>query len=316
MIPRRAILAAPLATPALAQPSWPQRPVTLVAPYPPGGSTDNVARPLAPEWSRILGQNVVIENRGGAGGSIGAEMVSRARPDGYTLLLFPTAIFTISPQMMRLPYDPDRAFLPIARVAVSEAFIVLHPSIPARDARTLIEYARQHPGQLRFSSAGNATITQLQCEIFADAAGIQLEHVPYRGSGPGVTDLYAGRVQMACDPAAMPGLRDGRVLPIATFGETRHPDFPDTPTLIELGLARTGGMSWFGVAAPAGTPPDVAARIAATLEEALKSDAVARAMFLTGIRPAFEAGEPFLRRIQNDRAAFGPIIQRTGARVE
>ena len=316
MIPRRAILAAPLAAPALAQPAWPQRAVTLLAPYPPGGSTDNFARPLAPEWSRILGQNVVIENRGGAGGTIGAEAVSRARPDGYTLLLFPTAIFTISPQMMRLPYDPDRAFLPIARVAISEAFVVIHPSVPARDARTLIEYARRNPGQIRFSSAGNATITQLQCEIFGDAAGIQLEHVPYRGSGPGITDLYAGRVQMACDPAAVPGIRDNRVIPIATFGDARHPDFPDVPTLMELGLTDRGGMSWFGVAAPAGTPPEVAARIAATLEEALRSEQVARAMALTGIRPAFETGEAFLRRIQNDRAAFGPIIQRTGARVE
>lgn len=318
MIHRRSLLAAPLAAPALAtaQAAWPNRPVTLVAPYPPGGSTDNVARPLAPEWSRVIGQNVVIENRGGAGGSIGAEMVSRARPDGHTLLLFPTAIFTISPHMMTLPYDVDRAFLPIARVAASDAFVIIHPSVPARDVRALIAHARAHPGELRFGSAGNGTITQLQCEIFAEAAGIRLEHVPYRGSGPSVTDLYAGRIQMVCDPAAIPAMRDGRVLGVASFGEQRHPEFANIPTLMELGLADRGAMSWFGVAAPAGTPPEVAARIAATLDEALKPEAVARAMAVSGLRPAFEAGEAFVRRIRNDREIFGAVVRRTGARVE
>lgn len=318
MTGRRALLAASLGAPALAraQPAWPTRPVTLLAPYPPGGSTDNVARPLAPEWSRVIGQNVVIENRGGAGGTIGAEMVSRARPDGHTLLLFPTAIFTISPHMMQLPYDVDRAFLPIARVAASDAFVIIHPSVPARDVRALIAHARERPGQLRFGSAGNGTITQLQCEIFAEAAGIRLEHVPYRGSGPSVTDLYAGRIQMVCDPAAIPAMRDGRVLGIATFGERRHPEFPDVPTLMELGLADRGGMSWFGVAAPAGTPPEVAARIAATLEEALKPEAVARTMAVSGLRPAFESGEAFVQRIRNEREIFGAVVRRTGARVE
>lgn len=315
---RRALLPLAFAAPSLAgaQPAWPTRNVTLVAPYPPGGSTDNVARPLAPEWSRILGQNVVIENRGGAGGSIGAEMVSRARPDGHTLLLFPTAIFTISPHMMTLPYDVDRAFVPIARVAASDAFVVIHPSVPARDMRTLIAYARERPGEIRFGSAGNGTITQLQCEIFAESAGIRLEHVPYRGSGLSVTDLYAGRIQMVCDPAAIPAMRDGRVLGMASFGEQRHPEFPTIPTLMELGLAERGAMSWFGVAAPAGTPPDIAARIAATLEEALKPEAVARALAVSGLRPAFETGGAFLQRIRSEREIFSAVVRRTGARVE
>ena len=318
MIRRRAFIAAGVAAPSIvhAQPAWPSRPVTLVVPYPPGGSTDNVARPLAPEWSRVLGQNVVIENRGGAGGSIGAEMVSRARPDGHTLLLFPTAIFTISPHMMTLPYDTDRAFTPIARVASSDAFVIVHPSVPARDMRALVAHARAHPGDIRFGSAGNGTITQLQCEMFAEAAGIRLEHVPYRGSGPSVTDLYAGRIQMVCDPAAIPAMRDGRVLGMASFGDQRHPEFPNIPTLLELGLAERGAMSWFGIAAPAGTPPEIAARIAATLEPALRPEAVARAMAVSGLRPTFESGEPFMARIRNDREIFGAVVRRTGARVE
>lgn len=304
-----------LARPALAQPAWPNRPVTLVVPYPPGGSTDNVARPLMQEWSRVIGETIVIENRGGAGGTIGAEMVSRARPDGHTLLLFPTAIFTISPTMMRPPYDVDRDFAPIARVAASDAFVVVNQSVPARTIQELVAYGKANPGRLRFGSAGNGTITQMQCEIFGDAAGIQLEHVPYRGSGLSVNDLVAGHIQMICDPAALPMVRDGRVRALASFGDQRHPEFPDVPTLMEVGLAERGAMSWFGIAAPAATPPAIRARIAASLEEALKSEQVARGMAIGGLRPAFEMGEAFANRITRDRTIFAEIIRRTGAGV-
>lgn len=304
-----------LARPALAQRDWPQRQVTLVVPYPPGGSTDNVARPLVQEWSRIIGETVVIENRGGAGGTIGAEVVSRARPDGHTLLLFPTAVFTISPLMMRPPYDVDRDFTPIARVASSDAFVIVNDTVPARTIRELVDYAKARPGQLRFGSAGNGTITQLQCEIFAAAAGIRLEHVPYRGSGLSVNDLVAGHIQMICDPAALPQVRNGRLRALASFGDTRHPEFPDVPTLMEMGLAERGAMSWFGVAAPAGLPPAARARIASSLEQALKSEQVARALAIGGLRPAFETGEPFANRITRDRAIFADVIRRTGAGV-
>ena len=258
---------------------------------------------------------MVIENRGGAGGTIGADLVARARPDGHTLLLFPTAIFTISPTMMQLPYDVDRAFVPIARVAASDAFIIIHPSVPARHIRELVALAKQKPGELRFGSAGNGTITQLQCEIFAEAAGIKLEHVPYRGSGQSFIDLLAGRIQMICDPAALPGVRDGRLIALASFGDRRHEEFKDVPTLMELGLAERGAMSWFGIAAPAGTPPDIQARIMATLEESLRAPAVAAGMAIGGLRPAFETGDAFTRRIREDRAVFQGVIERTGAKV-
>jgi tripartite-type tricarboxylate transporter receptor subunit TctC len=317
---RRALapFGAALLAPALAraQAAWPQRPVVLLVPYPPGGSTDNVARPLMQEWSRVIGETIVIENRGGAGGTIGAEVVSRARPDGHMLLLFPTAIFTISPHMMRPPYDVDRDFAPIARVAASDAFIVINPArLPVRTIRELVDHAKANPGQVRFGSAGNGTITQMQCEIFGMAAGIRLEHVPYRGSALSVNDLMAGHIQMVCDPAALPAVREGRLRALATFGEQRHPEFPDVPTLMEMGLAERGAMSWFGIAAPAGTPPAIQARIADSLEQALKSEAVARALAIGGLRPAFEKGEAFASRIARDRAIFGDIIRRTGAGV-
>lgn len=300
---------------AFAQPAWPNRLISLIVPYPPGGSTDNVARPLVQEWGKVLGQTLVIENRGGAGGTIGADLVARARPDGHTLLLFPTAIFTISPHMMQLPYDVDRAFVPIARVAASDAFVIIHPSVPARHIRDLVAFAKQRPGELRFGSAGNGTITQLQCEIFAEAAGIKLEHVPYRGSGQSLIDLLAGRIQVICDPAALPGVRDGRLIALASFGDRRHEEFKDVPTLMELGLAERGAMSWFGIAAPAGIAPEVQARIIASLQESLRAPTVASGMAVGGLRPAFETGEAFRRRIQEDRAVFHGVIERTGAKV-
>lgn len=317
---RRALapLGAALLAPAVAraQAVWPQRQVVLMVPYPPGGSTDNVARPLMQEWTKVINETIVIENRGGAGGTIGAEAVSRARPDGHMLLLFPTAIFTISPHMMRPPYDVDRDFAPIARVAASDAFVITNPTrVPARTIQELVEYGKANPGQLRFGSAGNGTITQMQCEIFGMAAGVQLEHVPYRGSGLSVNDLMAGHIQMICDPAALPAVRDGRLRALATFGEQRHPEFPDVPTLMEVGLAERGAMSWFGIAAPAGTPPAVQARIAESLEQALKPEHVARALAIGGLRPAFETGEAFANRIRRDRGIFGDIIRRTGAGV-
>jgi tripartite-type tricarboxylate transporter receptor subunit TctC len=217
--------------------------------------------------------------------------------------------------MMRPPYDVDRDFTPIARVAASDAFVIVNPSVPARSIRELVEHAKARPGQIRFGSAGNGTITQLQCEIFAEAAGIRLEHVPYRGSGLSVNDLVAGHIQMICDPAALPMVRDGRLRALASFGDTRHPEFPDVPTLMELGLAQHGAMSWFGIAAPAGLPAPVRARIAATLGQALQSDQVARGMAIGGLRPAFETGEPFAERITRDRAIFADVIRRTGAGV-
>lgn len=315
---RRGLLAG-LALPAVARAQsapWPQRPVTLIVPYPPGGSTDNVSRPIQQPLAAALGQNVVIENRGGAGGSIGAAVVAAARPDGYTLLVWPTAVMTISPHMMRLPYDPARDFTPVAMLAFSEAAVALHPRVPARTMPELIAYGRANPGALRFSSAGNGTITQMIGELFAEAAGIRIEHVPYRGSAPALTALLAGDVEMQFDPVAIPAVKDGRVIGLATTGETRNAELPNLPTLKELGLAGEGAQSFFAMAGPAGLPAEVVARLATALEGVLALPEVARAMQPVGLRPQFETGEAFGRRIARDRAIFGDAVRRTGAKAE
>ncbi|WP_158295453.1 tripartite tricarboxylate transporter substrate binding protein [Crenalkalicoccus roseus] len=319
-LPRRGLpaLAAALALPAAARAreAWPSRQVTLVAPYPPGGSTDNVARPIAPKLAEVLGQNVIIENRGGAGGTIGSAAVAQARPDGYTLLVFPTAVMTISPHMMRLPYDVERDFTPVCMLAVSDGVMAMHPRVPARNMEEFLAHARANPGRLRFASAGNGTITQLTGEIFAHAAGITLEHVPYRGSAPALTGLLAGDVELQFDPIAIPAVKDGRLVGLATTGERRSQELPDLPTLRELGLFGEGGISFFGLAGPAGLPEAVVARLVEALEKVLAMPEVARAMAPVGLRPQMEAGEAFRRRIENDRAIFAEAVRRTGARVE
>jgi tripartite-type tricarboxylate transporter receptor subunit TctC len=285
-------------------------------PYPPGGSSDNAARPVAAKLSEALGQPVVIENRGGAGGSVGAAAVAQARPDGYTLLVFPTAVLTISPHMMALPYDAARAFTPVSMLAFGDAVVAMHPSVPARSVSELIAYAKTSPTPLRFGSAGNGTITQMTGELFAEAAGIRLEHVPYRGSAPALTDLLAGRVQLQFDPVAMPAIKDGRLIGLAVVGDRRSAELPELPTLQELGVGGEAGLSFFGLAGPAGLPPDVVERLTAALRQVLAAPGVARAMAPVGLRPNFEAGEAFAERLRRDRELFGAAVRRTGAKSE
>ncbi len=321
-IGRRGLVTLAAAAPALAFPQragsqqdWPSRPITMIVPYPPGGTSDLSARSVTQKLGEILGQSIVIENRAGAGGSIGAEVVSRARPDGYTLLTFPTAVLTISPHIMNLSYDPATAFTPVAMITVAHGVIAAHPSLPFRDAAGLVAYAKAHPGQLRFGSAGNGTITQLSGEMFAEAAGIRLEHVPYRGSAPSLTDLLAGRVQLLFDSVAIPAIHDGRLVAIATIAETRNPQLPDVPTLRELGFRQAEALPWFGVAAPAGLPLPILDRLASALEATLAAPGVARAMAPMGLTPSFEAGEAFPDRIRRERDMYGAVVRRIGARA-
>ena len=313
---RRAILlagGAVLAAPRIAagQGTWPNRPVTMVVPYPPGGTTDLSIRPVAEPLSRILGQPVVIENRAGAGGTIGANAVAQAR-DGHTFLAFPVAVMTVAQHVMRLPFDPATALLPVAMTSIAYNVVAAHPSVPFTDVAGLIAHARANPGQLRFGSAGNGTITQLSGEVFAEAVGIRIEHVPYRGSAPSLTDLLAGRVQLLFDPVAIPAVKDGRLRALATIADRRNPDLPDVPTLAELGHPNAVVVPWYGVAAPAGTPQAVVDRLADAVGQALADPAAARGMAPMGMSPFFEKGEAFATRVARERERFGALVRRLG----
>ena len=314
-IRRRPLLAASivLAAPrvAQAQGAWPNRPITMVVPYPPGGTTDLSIRPIAEPLGRILGQPIVIENRAGAGGTIGAHHVAQAR-DGHSFLAFPTAVMVIAQHVMNLPFDPATAFVPVAMTSFAYGIIAANPSVPFRDVARLIAFARANPGALRFGSAGNGTITQLSGELFAEVTGIRLEHVPYRGSAPSLTDLLGGRVQLLFDAVALPAVREGRAIGIATLAERRNPDLPDLPTLADVGHPDALAVPWYGVMAPAGTPPAVVDRLASALEESLALPAAATGMALMSMAPFFERSEVFANRLERERACYGALVRKLG----
>jgi tripartite-type tricarboxylate transporter receptor subunit TctC len=222
-------------------------------------------------------------------------------------------VFTISQHIMNLPYDPATAFTPVAMVTYAYGVVAAHPSVPFRDVAGLVAYAKAHPGQLRFGSAGNGTITQLSGVLFAGVTGIQIEHVPYRGSAPSLTDMLAGRVQLLFDAVAIPAIREGRLVALATNAETRNPLLPDVPTLRELGLQRAETVAWFGIAAPTGLPAPILTRLVAALEKVMQMPEVAQQMAPMGLVPSFEAGEAFANRIRADRERYGEAVRQTGA---
>ncbi|HWX49375.1 MAG TPA: tripartite tricarboxylate transporter substrate binding protein [Roseomonas sp.] len=319
---RRDLVAATLGTTlaaahgASAQGGYPDHPITLIVPFPPGGTSDNVARLVAQRLGAQMGQTWVVENRPGAGATLGADLVARARPDGYTLLATTTAILTITPHVMAVPYDPFRSFTLLAMTAASNGVLAVHPSVPARSVAELVAYARAHPGELRFGSAGNGTITHLGGERFAQVAGIEIEHIPYRGSAQALTDLLAGRIQMIFDQVAVQAVQEGRLVGLAVTGERRNPLLPDLPTLRETGYGAEGGVSWFGLLGPAGLPGPIAARLKREIEAAVAAPEVRDTMVRMGLEPHFETGEVLRARIRADHEAFGAVVRRAQVKVD
>jgi tripartite-type tricarboxylate transporter receptor subunit TctC len=300
---------------ARAQPTdYPNRSVTVIVPFTPGGAADTAARVVAKGLTERLGQSFVVENRPGAGSTLGATMVARAAPDGYTLLAHSTGATLIGPHFMDVPYDTFRSFTPIAMTCQSNSVVAAHPSVPFRDIAGLIAYAKANPGKLRFGSSGNGTITHLFGEIFKLEAGVDIEHVPYRGSSPALVDLLAGRVELIFDTIATEPVRQGRLIGLAVVGETRSPSIPDVPTLGELGYNRGGAVSWFGLAAPAGLPPAILAKLEREIEAVCATPEAAEAMARLALTPRFEAGERLRARWRREYDIFGEVIRRAGVR--
>jgi tripartite-type tricarboxylate transporter receptor subunit TctC len=243
---------------------YPSRPVTLVVPYPPGGTTDIVARLVAPKISEQIGQPIVIENRAGAGGTIGAGFVAKATPDGYTLLLgTPPDQVTAQFLTKQIAYDPARDFTPISLLVRGPNVLVINPNVPARTVGEFIALARQQPGKLNFASAGKGNTSHLSGELFKSRAGIDITHVPYRGNAPASQDLLAGHVQALFEaPAASLGnIREGRVRPLAVTSGQRLKTLPGVPTFAEAGVSGVEVYTWFSILAPAKTPPDIIAKL-------------------------------------------------------
>ena len=263
---RRSILAAAAGASAgvfagaragFAQGAWPTRPVKLILPYAPGGATDLIGRPWADKLTQAFGHPFVIDNKGGASGAIGTELAARSAPDGYTFLLTPGATLTVLPQLRKVGYDPTKDLIPVARVGDLVCGFVIVPSLGINTIQELIAYAKKNPGKLAYGSAGLGTYSQMRIEMLKDKAGIDILHVPYRGSADALNDLLSGQVQMMNEINVIPHVRAGKLKLLNINYSSRHPDFPDVPTLTEAGVADADVSIQYSLLAPAGTPRDI-----------------------------------------------------------
>jgi tripartite-type tricarboxylate transporter receptor subunit TctC len=271
---------------------YPSRPIHLIVPYPPGGSSDNVARVVAERLSRHLGQPIVVDNRGGAAGTLGAQAAQAAKPDGYTLLMAPTAVFVITPHLRKVPYDPF-GFVPVGLVATAPSIAVVQKDSPYKTMGDLIAAAKKQPGKLSFGSAGPGSITQLYGEMLKQSAGIDILHVPFKGSADAMTAVLGKQVDLIIDPVALGQARAGAVRPIAIFGERRIPELPDVPTIKESGYD-IDLPSWFGLFAPKGTPPAITSKVSAELAKTLRTPEVEQKLLKVNLPPTWTA-----RRLQS-----------------
>jgi len=328
MLPRRrhllqtATLAAATAPVAAAAQSatWsPTRPIRLVVPFAAGGSTDVAARILAERMGETLGQPVVVENRSGSAGLIGSENVVRSAPDGHSLLMGATGVLAIAPHLYaNMPFKVDRDLAPVSLAFASDLVISVANSVPARTLRELIALAKARPGALSYASSGTGTTTHTATELFRLAAGIELLHVPYRGSGPAMNDLMAGTVQIMVDQIAgsIGQIRDGRIRALAVTGARRHALLPDVPTVVEEGLPGAQASSWGAIMAPAGTPAPAIARLAAAVREAVEQPTVRTRMANAGADPAASTPEELAAFIRSESEKWGRVVREARIRVE
>ena len=306
-------LAAPAAWADAASDAWPGKPVRVVVPFPSSGATDLISRVIAQRVSQDIGQQLVIDNKPGAGGTIGAAEVVKAAPDGSTLLFTTSSTHAISPHLMpRLNYKVEQDFTPIAHVADAASVLLVTPSLPVKNVQELIAYAKAHPGKLNYATSGNGTIVHLNALEFAARAGIQITHVPYKGTAQSITDLVAGQVHLLFDsiPTGMPHVASGRLKALAVTSLQRSALAPDLPTIAESGLPGYSSVTWFGVYGPAGMKPDLVNKINAAFNKAIQSPDVASALAKLGAEPA-KLGTPaqFHSMVKADSARWGKVIK-------
>jgi len=311
------ILGLAICAAALAQ--YPSRPVRIVVTIPPGGAPDIVARVVGHKLSEQFGQPVVIENRPGAGGNIGAQIAARAAPDGYTLLMAPTSIYSIAMTLYREPgFDVARDFVPVSTIANVPHILVVHPSVPADNLRALLALARARPGQLTIASQGTGTVSHLEAEMLQQMGGIELTHVPYKGSAPALVDLLGGRVQIMFDSiaSAMPQIRGGKLKAIAVASDKRASVLPEVPTLAESGLPGYRAESWLGILLPAQTPRPVVERLNRELVAVLGDPRIHRTLIERGFEPQSSTPEQYVERIRGDLVTWAKVVKASGASVE
>ena len=298
---------------------YPTGPIRMIVPFPPGGPTDIVARPFAQMFGDALKTIVVVDNRGGAGGSIGAEAVAKSAPDGYTLLMATVGTHAINASLYKkLAYDPVRDFTPIALVAAAPVAIVVHPSQPVSDVASLVALAKSTPGKLSFGTAGNGTPGHLTGEMFNTAAGVNILHVPYKGSAPAVTDLVGGHVQLMFDPlqSVISYVRGGRLRAIAVSSAARSPVLPNVPTIAESGYPAFESTAWWGVFAPANLPAAVAVTLAGEAERIVRGNTFRDKLGALGVVPTVLTLSAFAEFQRGELAKWGKAVRDSGAMVD
>ncbi len=308
----------------LAQSAWPNKPVRIVVPFAPGGTTDILARAVAPELSKAFGQQFVVDNRAGAGGNVGADIVAKSPGDGYTLLMGTVGTHGINKALYaKLPYDPQKDFVPITLVAGVPNVMVMNAekakSLGINSVTDFIKYAKANPGKLNMASSGNGTSIHLAGELFKSMTGIFMTHIPYRGSGPALLDMVAGNMDVMFDnlPSSMAQIKAGKLKALAVTSAQRSTAMPDIPTIEEAGhLKGFEASSWFGLLAPAGTPADVVNRIQQETAKALNSPAIKEKLLAQGAIPSGNSPAEFTRLIDAEHKKWAKVVKDSGAKVD
>jgi tripartite-type tricarboxylate transporter receptor subunit TctC len=304
--------------------TWPAKPVRIIVPFPPGGTTDIVARAIGVELQRMWQQPVIIENRAGAGGNIGADAVAKSAPDGYTLLMGTVGTHAINQALFaqsgsKMPFDPAKDFVPVTLVAGVPNVMVINPKLPVNTVAEFIAYAKARPGQLNMASSGNGTSIHLTGELFKTVTGTYMVHFPYRGSAPAVTDLIAGNMNVMFDnlPSALPHIKSGRLKALAVTSRTRSPALPNVPTVEEAaGLKGFDASSWFGLFAPAGTPRPIVDKVQADVAKALSQPEVRERFVAQGADPGGNTPDQFAAFIRAETDKWTRVVKFSNAKVD
>ena len=307
------------ASPAVFSQAFPAKPARLVVPFPPGGPLDAVGRLLAQQLSERWGQSVVVENKAGAGGNVGADLVAKSPPDGYTVVMGALSTHAVNPSLYaKIPYDPQKDFAPITRVAVTPNVLVVNSALPVNSVKELIAYAKAHPGQLSFGSGSTGSAGHLAGELLKVDAGIDMVHIPYKGAAPAMQALLAGDIQLMFDNLAnaMAQVKAGKLRALAVTTAERSKLAPDLPTMAEAGVPGFDISTWFGLFAPAGTPADVIAKWNGDVVRILESPDVRERLLAQGAEPAPDSAADFGRFVASELAKYARIVKASGAKVD
>ena len=299
--------------------SYPGKPIRLICPFPPAGAVDIASRATAHELSRILGQPVAVENKPGAGGNLGGAEAARSAADGYTLFMTTSGIQAINPALYaKMPFDPNKDLAPVAALVSLNNVLVVHPSVPARTVQDVIALAKKDPGKWTYASSGNGTSIHMSGAMFTQLTGTDILHVPYKGSGPAVTDLLAGQVNMMFDniPSSLPHIKAGKLRALATTGAKRDPALPDLPTLAEAGVRGYESGVWFGLSVPAGTPREIIVKLNAAALQAAKAPEFVKRMTDLGYNLIPSTPEQMAAMLKAELVRWAPIVKSSGAKID